>query len=79
MTQQPTPQAVVFDVGNVLIEWQPERFYDAEIGEERRRAMFEAVDLHWMNEQVDRGHHFTDTIYAAADANPEWSLSLIHI
>ena len=72
MALQPTPQAVVFDVGNVLIEWQPERFYDAEIGEDRRRAMFEAVDLHWMNEQVDRGQHFTETIYATAEANPEW-------
>ena len=32
------PAAVVFDIGNVLIEWQPERFYDSVIGEERRRA-----------------------------------------
>ena len=38
-------QAVIFDIGNVLIEWQPERFYDAEIGEARRRTMFAAVDL----------------------------------
>lgn len=66
------PKAVVFDIGNVLIEWQPERFYDAEIGEERRRAMFSAVDLHGMNELVDLGHHFTETIYSAADRNPEW-------
>lgn len=66
------PEAVIFDVGNVLIEWQPERFYDAEIGQTRRRAMFEAVDLHWMNERVDRGEHFTETIYATADAHPEW-------
>ncbi|MDW4498299.1 HAD family phosphatase [Sulfitobacter sp. D35] len=66
------PKAVVFDIGNVLIEWQPERFYDAEIGEERRRAMFSAVDLHGMNDAVDRGGHFTDTIYATADANPDW-------
>ena len=34
------PEAVIFDIGNVLIEWQPERFYDSEIGEERRRALF---------------------------------------
>jgi len=67
-----TPEAVIFDIGNVLIEWQPERFYDRVIGPERRRAMFEAVDLHAMNDQVDRGHHFTDTIYKAADDYPEW-------
>ena len=72
MTDTRTPEAVVFDIGNVLIEWQPERFYDATIGEDRRRALFEDVDLHGMNELVDRGHHFTETIYATAEANPAW-------
>ena len=66
------PKVVIFDVGNVLIEWDPERFYDAEIGESRRRDMFRAVDLHGMNERVDRGEHFTDTIYATAEHYPEW-------
>lgn len=67
-----TIEAVVFDIGNVLIEWQPERFYDAEIGEERRRAMFADVDLHQMNELVDLGHPFTETIYDWAEKYPEW-------
>lgn len=67
-----TPEAVVFDIGNVLIAWQPERFYDAEIGVERRRAMFAEVDLHGMNDKVDTGHHFTDTIYVTAEAYPAW-------
>ena len=67
-----TPQAVVFDIGNVLIEWQPERFYDAEIGEDRRRALFAEVDLHHENDRVDRGETFRDVIYAAADAHPNW-------
>lgn len=67
-----TPKAVVFDIGNVLIEWQPERFYDAEIGEDRRRAMFAEVDLHGMNELVDQGHPFTETIYATAEKYPPW-------
>ncbi|WP_223424294.1 HAD family hydrolase [Tateyamaria pelophila] len=67
-----TIKAVVFDIGNVLIEWQPERFYDSVIGPERRRAMFDAVDLHAMNDLVDLGHHFTDTIYATAEEYPDW-------
>ncbi len=67
-----TPKAVVFDIGNVLIEWQPERFFDSVIGPERRKAMFAAVDLHGMNDRVDMGHHFTDTIYATAEENPDW-------
>ena len=67
-----TIKAVVFDIGNVLIEWQPERFYDAEIGEDRRRAMFDAVDLHGMNERGDLGHPFTETVHATAAAYPDW-------
>ena len=35
-----TPEAVIFDIGNVLTRWQPEAFYDRVIGEERRRALF---------------------------------------
>jgi 2-haloacid dehalogenase len=72
MATDRTPQAVVFDIGNVLIEWQPERFYDAVIGEDRRRKMFAEVDLHGMNERVDRGEHFTETIYGTAEAYPAW-------
>ena len=28
------PLAVIFDIGNVLTRWQPEAFYDREIGQE---------------------------------------------
>lgn len=65
-------QAVVFDIGNVLIEWQPERFFDSVIGQARRKAMFAAIDLHGMNDDVDRGADFSATLAATADANPEW-------
>lgn len=66
-------QAVVFDIGNVLIEWQPERFYDRIIGEERRRAFFSTIDLHGMNDRVDRGETFKEVISEVADMHPEWS------
>ncbi|TMV11307.1 HAD family hydrolase [Arenibacterium halophilum] len=67
-----TPEAVVFDIGNVLIEWQPERFYDSRIGVDRRRAMFAEVDLHGMNDRVDLGGNFRGTIYDMAEATPAW-------
>ncbi|MGH1459922.1 MAG: HAD family hydrolase [Paracoccaceae bacterium] len=67
-----TIEAVIFDIGNVLIEWQPERYYDAKIGEARRRAMFAEVDLHGMNDRVDLGGEFTQTIYDTAEAYPAW-------
>lgn len=67
-----TPEAVVFDIGNVLIGWNPEAHFDRRIGAERRSALFSEVDLHGMNEQIDLGAPFRDTIYAMADRHPEW-------
>ncbi len=64
--------AVVFDIGRVLLEWEPERFYDAQIGETRRKALFEQVPLHDANLDLDRGYPFKDTIYALADNHPDW-------
>lgn len=66
------PEAVIFDLGNVLIGWDPEGFYDRVIGPDRRRALFAAVDLHHMNDLVDQGHLFRETIYDWADRNPDW-------
>jgi 2-haloacid dehalogenase len=70
-------QAVIFDIGNVLIEWQPERHYDRVIGAERRRAMFEAVDLHAMNDRVDRGENFPAMVRETAQAYPDWSAEIM--
>lgn len=68
-----TIKAVVFDIGNVLIEWQPERFYDGVIGAERRTAFFDAIDLHAMNDRVDQGQNFTQVITDTAAAHPDWA------
>ncbi|WP_299304960.1 HAD family phosphatase [uncultured Litoreibacter sp.] len=72
-----TIKAVIFDIGNVLIEWQPERHYDRWIGEERRKQMFEAVDLHAMNDRIDSGENWRDVIYETADQYPEWREEII--
>lgn len=66
-----TPEAVVFDIGNVLIEWQPERHYDAKFGVERRKQVFDTVDLHAMNDRVDLGENFRDVVYETADKHPD--------
>ncbi len=65
-------KAVVFDIGNVLIEWNPERVYDRVIGEDRRKALFSEVDLHGMNDNVDRGATFVDEVKACADTYSDW-------
>ncbi|NBE09240.1 HAD family hydrolase [Paragemmobacter ruber] len=67
------PEAVVFDIGNVLLEWQPERFYDREIGAARRARLFAEVDLVGMNEGVDLGAPFAASVEALAVAHPDWA------
>ncbi|MFC6686638.1 HAD family hydrolase [Jhaorihella thermophila] len=68
-----TVKAVIWDIGNVLIGWDPRRFYDARIGPDRRRALFAQVDLHGMNLRIDRGAPFRETVEALADAHPGWA------
>lgn len=65
-------KAVVFDIGNVLIEWQPERHYDRLMPRARREAMFAELDLHAMNEKIDLGAPFRETVEAFAEENPDW-------
>ena len=76
LTGNVTPQAVVFDIGNVLLEWQPEVYYDRWIGEARRRALFAEVDLLATNLAVDAGASFRGSIYALAARHPEWAVEI---
>jgi 2-haloacid dehalogenase len=63
---------VIFDIGNVLIRWQPEAYFDTVTTVSRRKQMFAAVDLHAMNERVDAGAPFRQTVYDTAAAHPEF-------
>lgn len=64
--------AAVFDIGNVLIGWDPEGFYDRRIGPERRARLFDEVPLVEMNRQIDLGSPFLKTVTKTADAHPSW-------
>lgn len=64
---------MIFDIGNVLITWHPEKLYDTLITSDERRAMFAAVDLHQMNDKIDHGENWRDTVYETADAYPDYS------
>lgn len=65
-------QAVIFDIGNVLIGWQPEAFFDRVIGQDRSAAFFAAIPLHDMNDCVDRGESFHGVIAQTKTAYPDW-------
>jgi 2-haloacid dehalogenase len=70
-------EAVVFDIGNVLLGWEPEQYYDRVYGLERRQRLFSEADLHRMNLLVDEGHDFTDTIYGWAGTYPEYEREIL--
>lgn len=65
-------KAVVFDIGNVLVGWQPEAFFDAQIGPDQRKRLFAQVDLNAMNLRVDKGAPFADSVQDLARAHPDW-------
>lgn len=69
-------EAVVFDIGNVLVEWRPEAFYDAQIGPERRSRLFAEVPLTAMNESVDLGRPLGEAVADLAARHPEWAAEI---
>ncbi|MBZ0123779.1 MAG: HAD-IA family hydrolase [Roseovarius sp.] len=71
--------AVIFDIGNVLIEWRPERYFDRTIGRARRREMFAEVDIHAMMTRIDSGGDFAGVIARTADRHPRWRDEILRI
>lgn len=67
---QTPPEAVVFDIGNVLVEWNPERVYDRLIGREARLRLFAEIDIEGMNREVDRGAPMRASVEALAALHP---------
>lgn len=68
-----TIEAVVFDIGWVLIEWHPERVFDKIIGSEKREALFAEVPMSETNLAVDKGAPFPQVFEDLAKAHPEWA------
>ena len=69
-------EAVVFDIGNVLVEWRPEAFYDGVIGPDRRRRLFSEVPLAAMNESVDHGRPLGEAVAELAARYPGWAAEI---
>lgn len=74
----PLPNFAIFDIGNVLIRWHPELYYDQITSQGLRKQLFAAVDLHAMNERVDAGAPFRKTVYDTAAAHPEFADLIRH-
>ena len=72
--QNPPISTVVFDVGGVLIDWNPRYLYRTLISEasEMERFLAEVCTPEW-HAQHDLGASYEDTIPALVDAHPEWA------
>jgi 2-haloacid dehalogenase len=70
-------RAVVFDVGGVLIDWDPRYLYRKIIPEEAEMERFlaEVCTPEW-HAQHDEGASYADTIPALVAANPEWDVEV---
>lgn len=66
------PEIVVFDIGNVLLDWSPDRLYRELIPDEAARAAFFAgLPLDEMNLQGDREGGLQKVVEALAERYPE--------
>lgn len=64
---------VVFDIGNVLIDWNPRYLYRKVFGDEEEMESFlrEVATLEWHLEQ-DRGRTTAEATEVLAGRHPEW-------
>jgi 2-haloacid dehalogenase len=66
--------AVVFDIGNVLIRWDPHPAVAAEVGEEEAARFLTAQDFDFLawNHAQDSGRSWSDGEHDLARSHPHW-------
>jgi 2-haloacid dehalogenase len=69
-----TPEAVVMDLGDVMIRWQPEKAIAATVGEEEagRFLAAEDFDFHAWNREQDAGRPWPEAEALACRTHPHW-------
>lgn len=71
-----TVRCVLYDIGNVLLDWRPEAFLDRYVGAERRAAFFDAVPMMEVNLRIDAGAPFRENLDALVAEHPDWTEEL---
>lgn len=68
------PAGVVFDLGNVLIDWQPQAAIAAGVGQSEARRFLDADDFDFMawNHAQDSGRSWDEGIAEVARTHPHW-------
>jgi 2-haloacid dehalogenase len=68
------PTTVVFDVGNVLLRWDPRNLYRKLFDDEARMEQFlSGVCTPAWNLEFDRGYSFADGVAELIAKHPEWA------
>lgn len=72
MTQ---PKAIIFDLGNVLVDWNPDYLFRKIITDDERRKYFltNICNLHW-NEMQDGGRTIAEGTAELVARYPEWEV-----
>jgi 2-haloacid dehalogenase len=73
----PAIKAVVFDVGNILIRWDPDAILRTYFNDDKAYAAFlDSTRLMWMNLEFDAGRPFKDGIAELTAAFPHYAAPL---
>ncbi|MFS4436925.1 HAD family hydrolase [Paracoccaceae bacterium GXU_MW_L88] len=64
------PEAVIFDIGRVLIDWQPDRVYAPLMGEDRHE-FYARTGIFAANERVDAGADMGEVLHDLAADHPD--------
>jgi 2-haloacid dehalogenase len=69
------PEAVVFDLGNVLIEWDPYAAVAAGVGPDEARRFLAATDFDFLawNYRQDAGRSWDEGVAEVARTHPHWA------
>lgn len=64
---------IIFDLGGVLIDWNPNYVFDKLIpDEEKRTHFFQNICTHAWNEEQDAGRSVEEATKLLVDQHPEW-------
>lgn len=71
------PKAIIFDLGNVLIDWNPAYVFEKVIeDEERRKYFFANICTSDWNEEQDAGRLIAEATAELAAKHPEWKTEI---
>ncbi len=71
----PAPQGVIWDLGNVLVEWDPHAAIAAGVGEDEARRFLAADDFDFLgwNDAQDAGRTWAEGEDAVRRSHPHWA------